>query len=98
MATSFVSLMDSEKPASANVRCEHTFKVLLIGDSGVGKSSMLLRYTEAVFSDQAVSNIGVVRLALPQIACVLETNKLFFFPFFFINFFPCLERFTTPRN
>ena len=45
-------LTRANKPAHANQ---------LIGESGVGKSSVLLRYTEDVFSDQAVSNIGVVR-------------------------------------
>ncbi len=77
MATSFVAMMEQEKPSSALVQCEQTFKVLLIGDSGVGKSSILLRYTEGVFSDQAVSNIGVVR-----------KNDIFFFVFFFFFFRP----------
>eukprot|EP01122_Echinamoeba_exundans_P005332 TRINITY_DN1549_c0_g1_i1.p2 TRINITY_DN1549_c0_g1~~TRINITY_DN1549_c0_g1_i1.p2 ORF type:complete len:212 (-),score=43.63 TRINITY_DN1549_c0_g1_i1:1561-2196(-) len=38
---------------------DYLFKILLIGDSGVGKSSMLLRYTDDVFHDSFISTIGV---------------------------------------
>jgi len=34
-------------------------KILLIGDSGVGKSSLLVRYTEDEFSPHFISTIGV---------------------------------------
>eukprot|EP00755_Sulcionema_specki_P017836 Sspe_Gene.65352::Locus_38697_Transcript_1_1_Confidence_1.000_Length_728::g.65352::m.65352/K07910/RAB18; Ras-related protein Rab-18 len=36
-----------------------TFKLLLVGDSGVGKSSILLRFTEDVFEDDIGATIGV---------------------------------------
>jgi Ras-related protein Rab-18 len=35
------------------------FKILLIGDAGVGKSSMLLRFTDDAFEEQMASTIGV---------------------------------------
>ena len=38
---------------------DHVFKLLLIGDSGVGKSSMLLQFTDGTFSDSTQSTIGV---------------------------------------
>jgi len=38
---------------------EYQVKVVLIGDSGVGKSSILLRYTDDRFSDNQQSTIGV---------------------------------------
>lgn len=35
------------------------FKLLIIGDSGVGKSALLLRYTDDTFSSNYVTTIGV---------------------------------------
>lgn len=38
---------------------DYIYKILLIGDSGVGKSSILVRFTDNVFSNNFVSTIGV---------------------------------------
>lgn len=38
---------------------DYLFKILLIGDSGVGKSCVLLRFADDVFSDSHISTIGV---------------------------------------
>eukprot|EP01156_Anaeramoeba_ignava_P020037 Anaeramoba_ignava/c11951_g1_i1.p1 GENE.c11951_g1_i1~~c11951_g1_i1.p1 ORF type:complete len:225 (+),score=74.60 c11951_g1_i1:45-677(+) len=38
---------------------DHLFKILLIGDSGVGKSCMLLRFSDNTFMDSYISTIGV---------------------------------------
>uniref|UniRef100_UPI00358E39B1 ras-related protein Rab-35-like n=1 Tax=Myxine glutinosa TaxID=7769 RepID=UPI00358E39B1 len=38
---------------------DHLFKLLIIGDSGVGKSSLLLRFADNVFSGSHITTIGV---------------------------------------
>eukprot|EP01118_Nematostelium_gracile_P007786 TRINITY_DN2552_c0_g1_i1.p1 TRINITY_DN2552_c0_g1~~TRINITY_DN2552_c0_g1_i1.p1 ORF type:complete len:198 (-),score=49.17 TRINITY_DN2552_c0_g1_i1:95-688(-) len=38
---------------------DHLFKFLLIGDSGVGKSCLLLRFADDAFTDNFISTIGV---------------------------------------
>ncbi|CAM9965992.1 ras-related protein Rab-35 [Lethenteron reissneri] len=38
---------------------DHLFKLLIIGDSGVGKSSLLLRFSDNVFSGSHITTIGV---------------------------------------
>lgn len=43
----------TDKPVDA------LFKILLIGDMGVGKSCLLLRYSDDVFNSAHVSTIGV---------------------------------------
>ncbi len=35
------------------------FKILLIGDSGVGKTSVILRYTKGIFREEFLNSIGV---------------------------------------
>lgn len=37
---------------------DHVFKILLIGDAGVGKSSILLQFTDGYFNDNLQSTIG----------------------------------------
>lgn len=38
---------------------EHVFKVILVGNSGVGKSSLAVRYTRGQYDDNIKSTIGV---------------------------------------
>jgi len=38
---------------------DHVFKILLIGDAGVGKSSILLQFTDGYFNENLQSTIGV---------------------------------------
>ena len=41
---------------------EHLFKLLIIGDSGVGKSSMLVRFADNHFSGNYITTIGITLL------------------------------------
>ncbi|KAL6067976.1 Rab subfamily of small GTPases [Balamuthia mandrillaris] len=45
--------------AASNKPYDHLFKLLLIGDSGVGKSSLLLRFTDDEFDEEHPCTIGV---------------------------------------
>ena len=38
---------------------DFSFKILLLGDSAVGKTCFLLRYTDETFSDNHISTIGI---------------------------------------
>eukprot|EP00922_Rhytidocystis_sp_ex-Travisia-forbesii_P019960 GHVS01029452.1.p1 GENE.GHVS01029452.1~~GHVS01029452.1.p1 ORF type:complete len:206 (+),score=30.87 GHVS01029452.1:373-990(+) len=38
---------------------DHLFKILIVGESGVGKSSILLRFTDDEFNEKQLSTIGV---------------------------------------
>ena len=44
---------------SSSDNLDHVFKILLIGDAGVGKSSILLQFTDSYFNDNLQSTIGV---------------------------------------
>lgn len=60
--------MDSA--SSGQPEFDYLFKLLLIGDSGVGKSSLLLRFTSDSFEDLS-----------PTIGAVLDPFLSFFGPF-----------------
>lgn len=38
---------------------DYVFKILLVGDSSVGKSSLLMRFADDIFTDQFLPTIGV---------------------------------------
>lgn len=44
---------------SGSPEYDHLFKLLLIGDSGVGKSCLLLRFADDTYTDSYISTIGV---------------------------------------
>lgn len=37
---------------------EVTYKILILGDSGVGKTCLIFRFIENIFSDSYISTIG----------------------------------------
>ena len=45
--------------SSAHKDYDHLFKLLIIGDSGVGKSSLLVRFADNTFSGNYITTIGV---------------------------------------
>jgi len=55
-----------------NDEYNYLFKIVLIGDSGVGKSNLLLRYTRNEFNIDSKSTIGV-EFATKQL--ILKTIK-----------------------
>jgi Ras-related protein Rab-18 len=61
---------------------DYLFKLLLIGDSGVGKSSMLIRFTDDTFDDQCQSTIGVdFKVKMVSAPCsFFETNADWNYP------------------
>ena len=42
-----------------SLHSDYLFKLLLIGDSGVGKSCLLLRFADDMYTDTYISTIGV---------------------------------------
>ena len=45
---------------SATEHYDHLFKILLVGDSAVGKSCLLMRFTTERFQDDTASTIGAL--------------------------------------
>ena len=60
--------------AGANTR-SHSFKVVLLGEGAVGKTSLVLRYVENKFNDKHMTTLQVgmkfnLKLFLKRVACV----------------------------
>eukprot|EP00727_Mastigamoeba_balamuthi_P012024 m51a1_g7444 putative ras-like gtp-binding protein ypt1 (1013) ;mRNA; f:92802-96151 len=48
-----------QEETRAATEYDYMFKILLVGDSGVGKSCLLLRFSDDVFTDSHITTIGV---------------------------------------
>eukprot|EP00163_Fabomonas_tropica_P010146 TRINITY_DN201_c0_g1_i11.p1 TRINITY_DN201_c0_g1~~TRINITY_DN201_c0_g1_i11.p1 ORF type:complete len:127 (-),score=39.06 TRINITY_DN201_c0_g1_i11:561-941(-) len=42
-----------------NIEYDHLIKVLMVGDSGVGKSTILTQYADGTFNNSSIPTIGV---------------------------------------
>merc|ERR1711970_532683 len=51
--------MGAKTMSGGHQEYDYLFKLLLIGDSGVGKSSLLLRFADDTWADSYISTIGV---------------------------------------
>lgn len=45
---------------------DHLFKLLLIGDSGVGKTCLIIRFAEDNFNSTYISTIGEPTVCIPD--------------------------------
>ena len=54
---------------------EHTLKILTIGESGVGKTCILLRYTDNKFVQTHLTTIGIIILKFKRYRLQIENNK-----------------------
>eukprot|EP01126_Amoeba_proteus_P038167 TRINITY_DN396_c0_g2_i10.p1 TRINITY_DN396_c0_g2~~TRINITY_DN396_c0_g2_i10.p1 ORF type:complete len:100 (+),score=4.91 TRINITY_DN396_c0_g2_i10:68-367(+) len=53
-----VSAKDENPVGGENAAYDHLFKLVLVGEVGVGKSSLVLRYTDNTFLGDEVGTIG----------------------------------------
>jgi small GTP-binding protein len=49
----------NRKNSTENMDCDVLYKVVVIGDSGVGKSNLITRFTQGKFSKDSKPTIGV---------------------------------------
>lgn len=56
---------------------DYLFKLLLIGDSGVGKTCVLFRFSEDAFNSTFISTIGKAQQSKSLVVCSVLLSCLF---------------------
>ncbi len=57
-------MQNPQQATNGTTHDHHLFKLLIIGDSSVGKSSILLRFTDDEFDEEHPCTIGKTKLSL----------------------------------
>lgn len=71
-------MMMGTRKESGNSRFEYSFKILLIGDSGVGKSSLLLTFISH-FSQNLSPTIGMLLCFITHLNSVSNSQHTYVF-------------------
>ena len=59
MSTTWLLILDSYMQKTMDSDYDYLFKIVLTGDTGVGKTSILRRYCDDVFTSAGIPTIGV---------------------------------------
>jgi len=71
---------------------EISVKIILLGDSSVGKSSLMLRFTDNIYEENKVSTIGVeFKNKYIKILIRKYLKSLFDFYFIYIKYFEVIR-------
>lgn len=78
-----ILVQPSQKLAKKTKQFDYTFKIVMIGDSGVGKSCILLRFADDKFNENFYATIGVdfrfknITIDNKSVKLQIVSNKIF---------------------